>query len=622
MAGGLTVLGLISQHLLKMLILANFAYGVATLIAGVPILFKAISAIQARVMSIELLVSIAVIGAVFIAEFEESAMVTFLFIFGNFLEQRTLQKTHRAIQDLTEMQPTKATILVDNTEQVVDIDDVDEGDWLVVRVGDQVPVDGKVIKGDAEIDEALITGESKLAHKHVDDQTFMGSIVENGQIVIEAQKVGEDTTFGKIVELVEDAQDNQAPVSRFIDQFAKYYTPFVLVLAIAVFFWTQNVRLAITILVLACPGALVIGAPVSNVAGIGRGAKAGILIKGGSVVDQLAKIDTILFDKTGTVTQGHPTVKTLKQYEDGDWLRVAAELEKQTNHPLARSVVDYFESQSQTTVKNESVKLETVKGIGVKADDQGQAIWIGSQRILDQANVQLSSIQREDLTQIENDGQSVILMTVNQKLVLTIGLVDQVRDGVNQTLETLRRSGVKNMWMLTGDNVAIANKVAKSIGVTQIQAGMLPEDKAEFLINLQNQGHRVLFIGDGINDSPSIAKANVGIAMGSGTDVAIETSDVVLIDSDFDNVQKARQIAKATVNNTVQNVAIAIGTVALLMLGLVYGWVDMASGMFFHEASILIVIFNAMRLLRMKFKNNRKLNQTAIDNPSIKINQA
>lgn len=622
LAGILTGLGLIGQHALKLLLFANIVYGLATIIAGVPILFKAISALQARVMSIELLVSIAVVGAVLIGEFEESAMVTFLFIFGNFLEQRTLQRTHKAIQNLTEMQPTQATLLVDNQEQIVDIDDVDEGDQLIVRVGDQIPVDGIIIQGDAEIDEALITGESKLAHKHANDEAFMGSIVENGQIIIEAQKVGEDTTFGKIVELVEDAQDNQAPVSRFIDQFAKYYTPLVLVLAIAVFAWTQDVRLAITILVLACPGALVIGAPVSNVAGIGRGAKAGILIKGGSVVDQLAKVDTILFDKTGTVTEGHPTVKTLKQYEKAEWLKVAAELEKQTNHPLARSVVDYYERQSGLTVNSTEIIPETVKGIGVKARYQGQLIWIGSRRILSETNVQLNMEQQKDLNEIERDGQSVILMTVNQKLVLTIGLIDQVRNGVKETFEQLRQAGVNNLWMLTGDNHVIANKVAEEIGIDQVQAEMLPEDKAAFLMKLQNEGHRVLFIGDGINDSPSIAKADVGIAMGSGTDVAIETSDVVLIDSDFDNVWNARQIAKATVNNTIQNVTIAVGTVALLMVGLMYGWVDMASGMFFHEASILIVIFNAMRLLRMKFKNKRKLDNRAIDNPSIKIDQA
>lgn len=622
LAGILTGLGLIGQHALKLLLFANIVYGLATIIAGVPILFKAISALQARVMSIELLVSIAVVGAVLIGEFEESAMVTFLFIFGNFLEQRTLQRTHKAIQNLTEMQPTQATLLVDNQEQIVDIDDVDEGDQLIVRVGDQIPVDGIIIQGDAEIDEALITGESKLAHKHANNEAFMGSIVENGQIIIEAQKVGEDTTFGKIVELVEDAQDNQAPVSRFIDQFAKYYTPLVLVLAITVFAWTQDVRLAITILVLACPGALVIGAPVSNVAGIGRGAKAGILIKGGSVVDQLAKVDTILFDKTGTVTEGHPTVKTLKQYEKSEWLKVAAELEKQTNHPLARSVVDYYERQSGLTVNSTEIIPETVKGIGVKARYQGQLIWIGSRRILSETNVQLNMEQQKDLNEIERDGQSVILMTVNQKLVLMIGLIDQVRNGVKETFEQLRQAGVNNLWMLTGDNHVIANKVAEEIGIDQVQAEMLPEDKAAFLMKLQNEGHRVLFIGDGINDSPSIAKADVGIAMGSGTDVAIETSDVVLIDSDFDNVWNARQIAKATVNNTIQNVTIAVGTVALLMVGLMYGWVDMASGMFFHEASILIVIFNAMRLLRMKFKNKRKLDNRAIDNPSIKIDQA
>lgn len=600
-AGTLTVIGWLMQHLADQGMIANGAYGIATLVAGLPIIFKAISALRARVMSIELLVSIAVVGAVAILEFEEAAMVTFLFAFGNFLEQRTLQKTHQAIQNLTEMQPTTATMVVDGQYQEVEIDEVDEGAVLVVRVGDQVPVDGEIISGSAEVDEALITGESKLVDKTTGDQAYMGSIVENGQILVQAQKVGEDTTFGKIIELVEEAQDNQAPMSKFIDRFAKYYTPFVLVVAILILLFTKNLRLAITILVLACPGALVIGAPVSNVAGVGRGAKAGILIKGGDVIDQLAQVDTILFDKTGTVTEGRPTVKSIKEYQEDHWLALAADLEKQTNHPLARSIVEYYEKRGQKTTADFNLPITTIKGIGIQSEYQGQTIWIGSRRVLTENQIELTTQQARDLQVIESDGQSVVLMTVDQKLVLMMGLVDQVRKGVKETFEKLKQSGIDKQWMLTGDNSSIAEKIAKTIGINQVKAQMLPEEKALFLEQLQNDGRHVLFVGDGINDSPSIAKANVGIAMGNGTDVAIETSDVVLIDSDFSNIQNARRVAKATMRNTMQNVGIAIGTVALLLIGVAYGWVNMASGMLFHEISILVVIFNAMRLLRMKF---------------------
>ena len=576
MAGILTAVGLFSQHGMNNMLIANSAYGLATLIAGLPILTKAISALQAWVMSIELLVSIAVVGAVAILELEEAAMVTFLFVLGNLLEQRTLQRTHRAIQNLTEMQPTTATIVVNGQQQVVEIDDVEEGAVLVVRVGDQVPVDGQIISGEAEIDEALITGESKLVEKTSGDQAYMGSIVE-------------------------EAQDNQAPMSKMIDRFAKYYTPFVLVLAILIFAITRNLRLAITILVLACPGALVIGAPVSNVAGIGRGAKAGILIKGGSVIDQLSQVDTILFDKTGTVTEGRPTVKSIKEYQGDGWLKLAASLEKQTNHPLARSIVEYYEKRTQTVIDDIQIPITTVKGTGIQSKYQGETIWIGSQRILTNQPIELTAQQKTDLQTIEEEGQSVVLMTADNQLVLMIGLIDQVRPDVKSTFEKLKQNGIVQQWMLTGDHTVIAKKVARSIGIEQVKAQMLPEDKAQFLEQLQKQGHYVLFVGDGINDSPSIAKANVGIAMGSGTDVAIETSDVVLIDSEFSNIQNARRIAKATMRNTMQNVSIAIGTVMLLLIGVVYGWVNMASGMLFHEVSILIVIFNAMRLLRMKF---------------------
>ena len=329
----LTAVGWLLHHSGSFPEAAGMAYGIATLVAGMPILLKAIGALRARVASIELLVSIAVLGALIIGELEEAAMVTFLFGLGNYLERRTLKQTHRALANLTEMQPTQALLVSEGQTRTVAIDDVEVGDQLLVRIGDQVPVDGRVVTGTAVVNEAAITGEARVVNKTPTDQVYTGTIVENGQMVVEAQKVGEETTFGKIIELVEEAQDNQAPVSRFIDQFARYYTPLVLVLALLTQLVTQDFRLAITILVLACPGALVIGTPVSNVAGIGRGAQSGILIKGGQVIDQLAKVRTILMDKTGTITTGKPTVQNFYQYSQQDWLAVAAQLEKQTNHP-------------------------------------------------------------------------------------------------------------------------------------------------------------------------------------------------------------------------------------------------------------------------------------------------
>ncbi|MEE6726579.1 heavy metal translocating P-type ATPase [Pediococcus acidilactici] len=600
MAAALTVMGWLLQHGKFSLEWGMIAYSLATLAAGMPILLKAISAVHARIISIELLVSIAVVGALAIGEFEEAAMVTLLFGLGNYLEQRTLKKTHQALTNLTEMQPTQAILVEAGQTRAIAVDDVAAGDHLLVRIDDQIPVDGRVVSGTATVNEAVITGEARLVNKVPTDLVYMGTVVENGSIVVEAQKVGEATTFGKIIELVEEAQDNQAPVSRFIDRFARFYTPIVLVLAILTGLVTQNFRLAITILVLACPGALVIGTPVSNVAGIGRGAQSGILIKGGQVIDQLAKVNTILMDKTGTVTTGKPSVQSFYPYTQQDWLMVAAQLESQTNHPLAAAVVEFYEQRAAQSVQNQDVQISTIKGIGIAATWHGHQVKLGSPRILELGSQPLSKKQATDLQKLQEARQSIILMTVDGLLVLAIGLSDQIRPGVASALKQLRQAGVTDQWMVTGDQQMVAESVAKAVGVTQVKAGKLPNEKAQFLNELQANGQPVLFVGDGINDSPAIAQAAVGIAMGSGTDVAIETSDVVLINPDFKNIVFARQLAQATVRNMTENVGIAVGTVALLMLGVSLGWVNMASGMFFHEVSILVVIFNAMRLLKLR----------------------
>ena len=559
----LTAVGWLLHHSGSFPEAAGMAYGIATLVAGMPILLKAIGALRARMASIELLVSIAVLGALIIGELEEAAMVTFLFGLGNYLERRTLKQTHRALANLTEMQPTQALLVSEGQTRTVAIDDVEVGDQLLVRIGDQVPVDGRVVTGTAAVNEAAITGEARVVNKTPTDQVYTGTIVENGQMVVEAQKVGEETTFGKIIELVEEAQDNQAPVSRFIDQFARYYTPLVLVLALLTQLVTQDFRLAITILV-------------------------------------LAKVRTILMDKTGTITTGKPTVQSFYQYSQQDWLAVAAQLEKQTNHPLATAVVEFYEQRTGQPVQNHDIAITTVKGIGVTATWHGHQVKLGSPRILEPSAQKLSNKQAADLQKLRENGQSVILMIVDGALVLAMGLSDQVRPGVASALKQLRQTGVTNQWMVTGDQLNVAQSVVHAVGITQVKAGQLPNEKAQFLKELQASGQPVLFVGDGINDSPAIAQAAVGIAMGSGTDVAIETSDVVLINPDFKNVVFARQIAQATLRNMMENVGIAVGTVALLMLGVSLGGVNMASGMFFHEVSILVVIFNAMRLLKLK----------------------
>ncbi|WP_412990443.1 heavy metal translocating P-type ATPase [Pediococcus siamensis] len=599
-AGGLIVLGFLARAIGADLVYTT-AFIIASVMAGTPIIIRAIEALKVRVIGIELLVSIAVVGAFVIQEFNESAIVTFLFLFGSFLEAKTLAKTRESIKTLTEMAPTTAEVVTSEGQvEETDIDDVEKGDLVLVKTGGQIPIDGKITEGIGYLNEASVTGESKLVTKHVGDDVYSGTILDNGTLKIQATKVGDDTTFAKIVELVEDAQDTKSHAEKFIDQFAKYYTPAVLVLAFLVGVITRDFRLAITVLVLGCPGALVIGAPVSNVAGIGNGAKNGVLIKGGEVVDTFAKVDTLVFDKTGTLTKGDTEVAEIKTYgqDAAVTLALTAKLESQSDHPLGKAITTYATQHDIAFQKLTVQTTNTIKGQGIAATIENHQVLIGNARLLVANHVGLNSEQTRDLQNAQAKGRSTIIVAVDQEVRLIIGIADMVRDHVKDSLMALKQLGIKKLVMLTGDNEVTANYVAAQLGIDEVHANLLPENKVTFVKQLKKAGHKVAFVGDGINDSPSIATADIGIAMGGGTDVAIETSDIVLMQSSFAELVHAFGLAKKTVANTHQNITIAIATVIFLLIGLIFGYIYMASGMFVHEASILVVIFNAMRLIR------------------------
>lgn len=573
---------------------------VASIIAAIPIVIHAYQALRVKVVSIELLVSIAVIGAFIIGEYDESAIVTFLFLFGSYLEERTLSKTRQSIKSLTEMAPTTATVVqADVTTEEVDVDDVDEGDIVLVKTGGSIPVDGKVIDGHGYTDESVVTGESRQVGKQIQDDVFSGTMVSDGYLKIQATKVGDDTTFAKIIELVEDAQDTKSHAEKFIDRFAQYYTPAVLVIALVVFLFSRDFKLAITVLVLGCPGALVIGAPVSNVAGIGNGAKRGILVKGGEAMDTFSKIDTFVFDKTGTLTTGKTSVSTMKTYKRHREMTLAlvAKVESLSDHPLGRAIVTYADQQGADFQTLNVTDNRTVKGQGMIAEIDQQTVLAGNLKLMQAQQVPLNDEQHKDLAALQATGSSVVLVAVAGELAALIGISDIIRPEVATQLQQLRDKGAKHLVMLTGDNQATADYVAQTVGIDEVHAELMPEQKVTFVKQFQQAGRTVAFVGDGINDSPSIATADIGIAMGSGTDVAIETSDVVLMQSSFEALVHAYGLAKKTVLNTKENITIAIAVVAFLLIGLVAGFIYMASGMFVHEASILVVIFNAMRLI-------------------------
>jgi heavy metal-(Cd/Co/Hg/Pb/Zn)-translocating P-type ATPase len=574
----------------------------ASVSGAAPIAIQAYQALKVKVVSIDVLVTIAVAGAFFIKNLEESAIVTFLFLFGAFLEQRTLNKTRSAIKELTEIAPQSALKQKENGEfEEVEVDEVDVGDILLVKTGAIVPVDGTVLTGEGYVNEASITGESVPVKKKKDAQVYAGTILENGTIQIVADRVGEDTTFSKIIELVEEAQDSKSEAERFIDRFSRYYTPAVLVFAIIVWIVSRNIELAITILVLGCPGALVIGVPVSNVAGIGNGARNGVLLKGSEVIQDFSKVDAVVFDKTGTLTIGNPKVADTEFYADDidEVLAYLASVERESDHPLAKAVVEYIGNTRFYTVEN----TEVVKGGGIVAQVDGHRVAVGNVALMEQENVPLNKKAREDIARFEQKGNSLVLTSVDGELKALIGIRDQVRPGVKEDLQKLKSLGVKSLIVLSGDNQGTVDLVARGLGLTEAHGHMLPEDKSAYIAELQAKGQIVAFVGDGVNDSPSLARADIGIAMGSGTDVAIETSDVVLINSDFSRLPHALGLAKTIASNMRQNIVIAVGVVLVLLASVFFSeWMNMSIGMFVHEASILVVILNGMRLLRYKLR--------------------
>lgn len=595
----LIITGIIARFILDKQSLFNLTFLTASIIGTLPILIQAISSLKVKVVSIDVLVAIAAIGAFIIQNYEEAAIVTFLFIFGSWLEGKTLDYTRSSIKSLIDMAPVTAWVKQENSNfKETDLDYVKVGDIIQVKTGGQIPVDGTIISGTGYLNEASITGESMPIKKTLNEKIFAGSLLENGTLYLKTEHVGEDTTFGKIIELIEEAQDSKSDTEKFIDRFSKYYTPIVLLLGIIVGLITKNVELAITILVLGCPGALVIGVPVSNVAGIGNGAKNGVLLKGSETIQKFSKVDTMIFDKTGTLTYGEAKVVDVKYYglkSEKDLIYLNA-IEKESHHPLGQAIIKHLDIKEASPYISSN---EVIKGGGIIATIEGNLIAVGNLYLMEKLGYQLTDRMIEDINLFESNGNSIVLTAINGEIKILLGIRDQLRQGIKESFIKLKKQGVKNLIVASGDNQGTVNMVAKELGLTEAKGNMLPEDKSNYVKQLIKDGHIVAFIGDGINDSPSLASADIGIAMGSGTDTAIETSDVVLVRSEFEQLNYAFGLSRKTHKNIKQNIMIALAVVFILIVMLLFTpWMNMTIGMLIHEGSILAVIINAMRLLK------------------------
>ncbi|MBZ2406071.1 heavy metal translocating P-type ATPase [Liquorilactobacillus hordei] len=569
---------------------------IVSILGGTPIAIRAFEALRYKVISIELLVISAALGALIIGEFDEAAIVVWLFNLGNILETITLKKTRSAVRNLAEMAPQIAFRVkgARNSDiEEVEIDSINEGDRLLVKTGAQVPVDGVVVEGRGYTNEASITGESRRLGKQTGDKVFAGTILEDGTLIVQTKRVGEDTTFGKIIELVEEAQDSKIGVQKTIDKFAKYYTPLVIILAITVGLIFSNFKLGITILVLGCPGALVIGVPVSTVAGIGSAARKGILAKGSDSFQVLKSVDMLIFDKTGTITKGEPEITGRFTYNGipAENASIFYSIERESNHPLARVITEEFSDSKLLSIDTTTV----IKGQGIKAAIEGIEILLGNEQLLMNGGVNLKAAAT---VKLEKTGQSFVYLAVNGELREVLTISDALRENIAEVFNHLKQLGFNNLTILSGDNLAAVQQVGQKLGVKSAIGDLLPVDKVAKIKEYQNAGHRVAFIGDGINDSPALATADIGIAMGSGTDVALDVSDIVLMNSDLDKLPIAIRFSRRVIKNMTENIIIAIAVVFLLFGGLLMNYIYLASGMLVHELSILIVILNGMRLLK------------------------
>ena len=571
----------------------------AAVVAGWNIAISAIQALRIKMVSIDLLVVVAAIGALFINNYWESAAVTFLFALGKALEKATMNRTRKALSDLVDSAPETATKLHDDgSTETVEVWELMPGEKVLVRNGEQIPVDGRVISGFGGVDEASITGESVPAEKSEGAEVFAGTWLRSGVLRVEATAVGSESTLAKIIHRVEDAQDDKAKTQTFLERFSKWYTPGVMIAALAVGLITQNVELALTLLVIACPGALVISIPVSIVAGIGRSAKDGVLIKGGEYLEASAKVDAVVVDKTGTLTNGQPELTDVEvldpAYTANEVLQLAARAETASEHPLADAIIRGAKTRGLEVELVESA--QPVMGKGIRAEVDGHAVAVGSAELLDKTP------NEDRVLELNAQGKTAMYVGVDGRAIGLVAVADTIRSDAPSAVKSLHDNGIK-VVMATGDAQRVAENVARELGVDEVHAEMMPEDKLDLVKELQSRGHVVAMVGDGVNDTPALAQADIGVAMGAaGSPAAIETADIALMADKLPRLPYALHLAQRTVRTMTLNIVIALATVAVLLAGVLLGGVTMSIGMLVHEASVLLVIGIAMLLLRPVLK--------------------
>jgi Cd2+/Zn2+-exporting ATPase len=587
---------------------SRLAYSVSVVCGGALTARKAWQALRARSLDINVLMLVAATGAMFLGQWSEAAAVVFLFAVAQVLEVRTLERARNAVSALMDLTPTEALVHEDGVDRRVNVDSVKPGTVIIVRPGDKIPLDGEVVAGESAVNEAPVTGESVPADKRPGDEVFAGAINGRGALEVRVTRVRRDTTLARIIHLVERAQSQRAPAQVFVERFAKVYTPAVIALAafIAVVpplvvgaAWHPWIYRALVLLVVSCPCALVISTPVSIVAALAGAARKGVLIKGGTYLERAGGVRCIAFDKTGTLTRGIlevVDVVSLNGLAPGTIVALAASVERRSEHPIAQAIVKYAASTGVTSAAAD--RIQSLTGLGAEGSVDGLDVIVGNHRLFEERRLCSADIHQR-LDDLSATGRTPVLVARGEEPVGIIAMADRPRESGRDALDLLRQQGIERLVMLTGDSYATARAIAQQVGVDEFRAELLPEEKVKAVDELRKRYGSVAMVGDGVNDAPALATADVGIAMGAaGSDAALETADVALMADELLKIPYAFRLSRATVRNLKANLAISLVMKAAFVIAAVAGVATLWMAIVADTGASVIVIANALRLLR------------------------
>jgi Zn2+/Cd2+-exporting ATPase len=610
---GLLVFGwILSRVIGENRLLTDIVYAASILVGGYRLLKSGLNNLVRLEFDMKTLMSIAIIGAAIIGQWSEGAAVVILFAISEVLEIYSMDKARQSIRSLMDIAPKQAVVRLGGKELTIPVQDIEIGDMMVVKPGEKLAMDGVVVQGSSTINQAAITGESVPVPKAIDDEVFAGTLNENGLLVVKVTKQAADTTIARIIHLVEQAQDERAPTQSFVDQFAKYYTPFILLLSVFIMVippllfggqWGQWIYEGLAVLIVGCPCALVISTPVAIVTAIGNAARNGVLIKGGVHLEEAGRLSVMAFDKTGTLTKGTPEVTDYITFgEEKGLIGIASALEKGANHPLASAILKKAEQEGIDFHAIQADNFSSITGKGIRATINGTQYYLGSPALFEE--VLPSGIEKGILSQIESlqkQGKTVMVLGIEEKILALIAVADEVREYSKTVIKQLHQIGIHKTIMLTGDNQATAEAIGQLVGIGEVQAELLPQNKLEFIKQLRNDGSAVAMVGDGVNDAPALAASTIGIAMGgAGSDTALETADIALMADDLRKLPFMIKLSRKTLQIIKLNITLALIIKVLALILVIPGWLTLWIAVFADMGATMIVTLNSLRLLNVK----------------------